>query len=280
MPQLKQATVELHFELAGNGPPLLFIQGVGASGEAWRPQVNVLAHEFQTLIFDNRGIGRSIPCPGPHTIEAMADDARALMDHAGWSSGHLVGHSMGGVIAQQLALDAPERIRSLSLICTFPRGKDGARLTPWVLWMTLRTRLGSRSMRRKAFLEMLYPKSVLAGTQLEGLAQHVAQLVGRDLADSPPVLMKQVRALARHDISPRLPELNRIPTLVISAEHDPIARPAYGRRLAALIPGARHKVIPGASHGVTLHKPDAINATLREHVTSAQERFVVQTPQA
>ncbi|HEY6170092.1 MAG TPA: alpha/beta fold hydrolase, partial [Verrucomicrobiae bacterium] len=143
MSLLKQSDVELHYELAGSGPPVLMIQGVGVTGEGWRPQVNGLAGEFQTLIFDNRGIGRSIPCRGPVSIETMATDAQALMDAAGWESAHVVGHSMGGVIAQQLALDAPKRVRSLSLLCTFARGKDGARLTPWVLWMTLRTRIGS-----------------------------------------------------------------------------------------------------------------------------------------
>ncbi len=262
MALLKLSDVELHYELAGSGPPVLLIQGVGASGEAWRPQVNALAQNFQTLIFDNRGIGRSIPCRGPIRIEAMAADARALMDEAGWDSAHVIGHSMGGVIAQQLALDAPKRVRSLSLLCTFARGKDGARLTPWVLWMTLRTRIGSRPQRRRAFLEMLFPKTELAHSNLDDLAARVAKLVGRDLADSPSILMKQVQALARHDESGRLRELAGIPTLVISAEHDPIAVPRYGRRIAELIPGATYEEVGGAAHGVTIQMPERINGRL------------------
>ena len=125
---LQRNQVDVHYELGGtiHGPRLLFIQGVGVIGEGWRPQVLELNGYFQTLVFDNRGIGRSQPCRGPISIEAMADDARALLDEVGWESAHVIGHSMGGVIAQQLALDCPKRISSLSLLCTFLRGKDAA----------------------------------------------------------------------------------------------------------------------------------------------------------
>src|SRR5688572_19884177 len=113
---------------------------------------------------------------------------------------HVIGHSMGGVIAQQLALDCPKRVRSLSLFCTFARGKDAARLTPWVLWMTLRTRIGTRRMRRRAFLEMLWPVDTLNTVDNDELAGRVASLIGRDLADQPAILMKQVGALRHHDV--------------------------------------------------------------------------------
>jgi aminoacrylate hydrolase len=269
---LERADVQLSYELAGQGPPILFIQGVGVTGEGWRPQVRGLQDRFQTLTFDNRGIGRSQPCRGPISIEAMAEDAHALLDAAGWESAHLVGHSMGGVIAQQLALDCPKRVRSLSLLCTFARGKDAARLTPWVLWMTLRTRLGSRRMRRRAFLEMLMPPDDLQGVELDELAAQVGLLVGRDLADQPPILMKQLRALGRHDALNRLPELRDIPTLVVSAESDRIALPQYGRTLAAAIPGARYEQITAASHGVIFQKAGQINQMLAQFFESLGAR--------
>lgn len=270
MPTLKRTDVELCYESSGSGPPVLFIQGVGVTGEGWRPQVSGLAERFQTLIFDNRGIGRSLPCDGPISIEAMAADARALLDAVGWNSAHVVGHSMGGVIAQQLTLDCPERIRSLSLLCTFARGKDAARLTPWVLWMTLRTRLGSRRMRRRAFLEMLMPKADLETADQDALAAQVASLIGRDLADHPSILMKQLMAMARHDILHRLGELAKIPTLVLSAEHDRIALPQYGRMLAGAIPGSRYEEFEAASHGVIFHKPGPINQALEHFFNSVE----------
>src|SRR5262245_62084593 len=141
MPLLNREDGELYYELCGHGPPVLLIQGVGVIGEGWRPQVRALEKDFQTLIFDNRGIGKSVPCRGAISIEAMAEDASALLDAVPWESAHVIGHSMGGVIAQQLALTSPQRIRSLSFLCTFARGVDAAKLTPRVLWMSLRTHI-------------------------------------------------------------------------------------------------------------------------------------------
>jgi pimeloyl-ACP methyl ester carboxylesterase len=267
---LKRPDVDLYYEVTGQGPPMLLIQGVGVVGEGWRPQVDALKHRFQTLIFDNRGIGKSITCSGPISMEAMAEDARALMDVAGWESAHVVGHSMGGVIAQQLALDCPRRIRSLSLLCTFARGKDAARLTPWVLWMTLRTRIGTRRMRRRAFLEMICPPAALQTSDTDALAGRFARLIGRDLADQPPILMKQLMAMGRHDTCSRLGELRDIPTLVVSAEHDRIALPPYGQMLASAIPGARFELLRDVSHGVPIHSPDHINERLLRFLDSIQ----------
>jgi aminoacrylate hydrolase len=249
------------------------IQGVGATGGAWRPQVDALKGSFRTLIFDNRGIGRSRPVRGPVSVEAMAGDARALMDAAGWESAHVVGHSMGGVIAQQLALDCPRRVRSLSLLCTFPRGKDAARLTPWVLWMSLRTRIGTRRMRRRAFLEMLSPVETLRGLgdeALDRMAAELAELIGRDLACHPPILMRQLRALSRHDTFRRLHELAGIPTWVLSAEKDPIAPPTLGCELANAIPGAVYEQFPGASHGVPIFQAGLINERLARFLRSVE----------
>jgi pimeloyl-ACP methyl ester carboxylesterase len=180
---------------------------------------------------------------------------------------------MGGVIAQQLALDCPQRVRSLSLFCTFARGKDAARLTPWVLWMTLRTRIGTRRMRRRAFLEMICPPAALQTADTDALAVRFAALIGRDLADQPPILMKQLMAMGRHDTFDRLGELRHIPTLVVSAEHDRIALPRYGQMLANAIPGAQFELMRDASHGVIIQAPDRINDLLLRFLDS-----VIATP--
>jgi len=95
MSLLKRDDLDLYYELVGQGPPVLLIQGVGAVGEAWRYQVGALEKDFQTLIFDNRGIGKSLPCRGGISIEEMAPDARSLMDELHWESAHVIGHSMG-----------------------------------------------------------------------------------------------------------------------------------------------------------------------------------------
>jgi len=266
MALLNRPDTSLYYELAGtSGPPVLLVQGIGVTGEAWRRQVEVLSQTCRTLAFDNRGIGRSLPCAGLISINAMAEDAFALMDAVGWESAHVVGHSMGGLIGQQMAIDAPGRVRSLACVCSFSRGKDAARLTLPVLWMGIRTRLGTRKMRRNAFLNILYSADRLRRSDLPKLAAETSSLIGRDLADSPPILMKQLQACARHHLRLRLGELTSIPTLVVSAEFDVIARPEYGKDLAAAIPGAEFVLHAGVAHGNLLEQPAWLNERLFKH---------------
>jgi pimeloyl-ACP methyl ester carboxylesterase len=211
-------------------------------------------------------MGRSQPSGDRLTIEQMAEDTIALMDAQGWTSAQLVGHSMGGLIALHVALSARERVRSLSLLCSFARGRDATKLTPGMLWTGLRTRIGTRAQRRNAFLEIVMPPSAMKSSDLAKLAADFAPLFGHDLADQPPISMKQLSAMNRYDATPRLGELAGLPTLVVSAEHDPIARPEIGRAMAAAIPGAKYVEIADASHGITLQNPDRINALLLEHL--------------
>lgn len=264
MPTLSTPAGTLHYVASGAGPAVLLIQGVGVPGSGWDPQVADLGRDYRTLTFDNRGVGQSVPWAGDLTIESMAADARSVLDAAGVEAAHVVGHSMGGVIAQQLALDAPGRVRSLTLMCTFAQGREAARLTPWVLWMTLRTRVGSRASRRRAFLEMIHTPQELRNLDVGSRAAEIGRLFGRDLADSPAILLKQLGALRRHDASARLQALGTIPTRVVSASEDRIAPPVYGRRLASLIPGATYHEIASAAHGVTIAQPEAVNRRLRE----------------
>jgi pimeloyl-ACP methyl ester carboxylesterase len=104
----------LSFSEQGTGEPVVFIQGVGLHGEGWRPQTEVLQMAFRCVTFDNRGMGASQPLTGKLTLEQMATDTLAVMDAAGIASAHLVGHSLGGCIAQQVALAFPSRVKSLS----------------------------------------------------------------------------------------------------------------------------------------------------------------------
>jgi pimeloyl-ACP methyl ester carboxylesterase len=249
----------------GDGPPVLFIQGVGVHGDGWRPQVDELAARHRCLTFDNRGMGRSQPIVAPLSIEQMAEDALALMDAQGWESAHVVGHSMGGLIAQHLALSARDRVRSLSLLCTFARGRDVTRPSPWMIWTGLRTRIGTRRQRRRAFLEMVLPPATLAKSDRDALAERLAPFFGHDLADQPSVAMKQLSAMGRYDATLRLGELGGLPTLVVSALYDRIARPEFGCALAAGVPGARYVELADAAHGVPIGRPELINPLLLEH---------------
>lgn len=274
LPSTRQTTLHRGCSLSwfteGNGPPVVMIHGIGIGAAGWRPQVEALGASFRCLCLDNRGFGESQPLSGALTVELMAEDVLALMDAQGWQSAHVMGHSLGGLVALYLAHKARARVRSLALMCTFPSGAIPTRPTPWIIWAGLRTRLGTRRMRRHAFLELVLPSDALAGVDRDALAERLAELFSHDLADQPPVAMRQMGAMRRADATPFLSGFASIPTLVVSASHDRVAPPVGGRALAAGIPGARYVEIPDGSHGVTLQLPERINALLLEHLNAAE----------
>jgi len=263
---LERPTDHLCYRRDGAGPGVLLIQGVGAVGKVWMPQVAHLAAHYTTIAPDNRGVGGSTSTSGALSIEAMANDALAIMDAAEINRFHVVGHSMGGLIAQEVALRAPERVRTLSLLCTFARGRQGARMTPAMLVAGLRTRMGTRASRRRAFLELVVPPALIAARGADALAAELGPLFERDLAEQPAIVMKQVAAMGRYDASDRLAQLASIPTLVVSAELDRIALPRFGRELSAAIPGSRFVTLSGLAHSAPIDAAPVINALLEEHL--------------
>jgi pimeloyl-ACP methyl ester carboxylesterase len=262
----------LAYDVAGDGPPVVLIQGVGVHGGGWQPQVAALESHYQCLTFDHRGLNRSQPVGPAVTIEQMAADTLALMDTQGWASAHIIGHSMGGLIAQQLALSARPRVRSLTLLCTFACGRQATALSPGMIWTGLRTRIGTRRQRRHAFLELVMPPAVLGEADRDALAAQLASLFGHDLADQPSVTIKQLTAMSRCDTRPRLGELAHVPTLVISAFHDRIAQRQFGQELASAIPNARYVEIAEAAHGLPLHLADVTNRLLLAHLDQAEAK--------
>jgi pimeloyl-ACP methyl ester carboxylesterase len=260
----------LALEVDGSGPPVVLIQGVGVAGSGWTPQVRGLRSRFRCLTFDNRGMGASQPVGAAITVRQMAEDTLWLMTHLGWDSAHVVGHSLGGPVALEMALSRPERVRSLSLLCTLARGRDATRLTWRMLRLGLRSRIGPRRARRRAFLEMVMPPAALRDADADRLAAELAPLFGHDLADQPAIALKQLGALRGYDASNRLAQLSAIPTLVMSAAHDPIAPPRYGRALAEAIAGARFLQFDDASHGLPIQHAERVNALLAEHLRQAE----------
>jgi pimeloyl-ACP methyl ester carboxylesterase len=266
---LDRPDARICYARCGEGVPVLLVQGAGVVGEGWRPQREALRARHTVVSFDNRGIGRSTFDGRRLTVEAMAADALAIADAEGLDRFHVAGHSMGGLIAQQIALTAAARVLSLALLCSFRRGREAARMTPAMIWTALRTRLGSRAMRRRAFARLVMPDAYLRQAGYDRVARDLAPLFGRDLAEQPAIVVKQVAAMARFDASVRLAELARIPTLVIAAAHDRIAPARVGRSLAASIPGSRYVEVPDAGHGVTIQRADFVNRLLEEHFHAA-----------
>ena len=265
MDQLKSVVhdgCKIAYWTRGRGPAILLIQGVGVQGAGWHPQIDALASQFTCIWFDNRGLGLSKPVDKQFSVEQMASDAHAVLLDSGYRQAHIVGHSLGGLVAVQLALDHRASVESLSLLCTFSGGKYVAPLTARMIWLGMRTQIGTRRMRRLGFLRLVSPPGPISDP--DAMADRVGKLFGHDLADQPSIVRRQLRAMKSCDITSRLKELAGLPTTVVSATHDPIAPPSSGRVLSNGIPNARYVEFKDASHGLPITHALEINQLLIE----------------
>lgn len=199
----------------------------------------------------------------------MARDALSLVDALGLDRVHVVGHSLGGVVAQRFALLARERTRSLSLLCTFCGGRDLARPSARLVWLGLLTRVGTKRSRRNAFARLVMPESEIATRGLDVMAAELEEIFGRSLAAPPAISGRQLDALRAHDERDRLSELAGLPTFVASGARDPIARASFGRTLSRLIPGSRYREWPDASHALPIQLAGEVNDALAAHFAAA-----------
>ena len=265
---------DVSYVVTGAGPSVLAIQGAGVTGRGWRPQVDRLSTQFRFITFDNRGIGNNRRGDGELTIERMARDALAIVDAEGIDRVHVVGHSMGGLIAQHLALTRRERMKSLALLCTFADGARATRLSGRMLILALQSRIGTRAMRRAGMVRMVMPRAYVRAHDCAALARDLGDLFGRDLADQPPIISEQLRAMSGYTALSRVNELSGIPTLVVSGYHDPIAPPALGKDIASRIRGARYVEFADASHALPIQLAAEVNALLSDHFWAAERSAV------
>lgn len=281
MPDVTVDDVHLHYQVdqtAGAGTPVLLIMGLSVPGSAWRFQHAVLAREHPVCWFDNRGVGGSSAPPPPYTMARMAADAIGLMDHLGWRDAHVVGVSMGGMIAQHLALDHRDRVRSLSLLATHAGGALARLPAATGTWHFLRALLGPKRGRIDATAHLLFPADFRAQTDPEW----IREVLKKDFGKRPPKEGRrgQLRAVFGHDTRPRLADLAGVPTLVIKPERDILVRPRESERLHAAIPGSRILRLPDAGHGLLRQDADAINAALLEHFAAADAARATPTAAA
>ncbi|MEE4381913.1 MAG: alpha/beta fold hydrolase [Pseudomonadales bacterium] len=246
MERVRTARLELATERRGTGDPVLFVSGTGGDLRK-RPNVldGPLAEAFEVLAYDQRGLGRSAHPPGDWTMGAYADDAAALLDAVGWDAVPVVGVSFGGMVAQELALRHPDRVRALVLCCTSAGGAGGA---SWPLHELAalpdaereRLQLELSDRRMDAAWQAAHPERVE-----RILAQQRAQAaIGAGEPGRAEGAARQLEARRRHDSWDRLPSL-RVPTLVCAGRHDGIAPPENAEALAARIPGAELRWFDG-----------------------------------
>jgi pimeloyl-ACP methyl ester carboxylesterase len=260
----------LYYEVYGEGEPLLLIMGLGANHLSWTGQIPVYAREFRVIVFDNRGTGQSDFLAGvDYTISLLADDAAALLDALGIDAAHVYGVSMGGMIAQEMALRHPEKVRSLILGATSPGGAHAVSPDAQALRALLDQGAAVDSAVNPALLDVLISPAYLA--------EHRADLLEKfqGLADypatSPEAYAAQLQAAARHDTYDRLPDI-AAPTLVLHGTDDPLLPVGNARILAERIPGAKLVLLEGARHGYILEKQAEADAAVLDFLHAhAQE---------
>ncbi|HEV2787499.1 MAG TPA: alpha/beta fold hydrolase [Solirubrobacteraceae bacterium] len=266
MPTIKIAGTDLYYERRGEGEPLLLIQGLGGNSLHWGEGfLGGLADGFELILYDHRGAGRSGALEGELTIADLAADALALLDALEVESAHVVGISMGGMVAQELVLQAPERVRTLTLGCTFPGGREATMTDMQVVGMLAEAVLsGDEERTMRAGYEVMIAAEY--GGQ-EGAYELYCELAGQYRAPIP-VLMAQLSAIMGHDTSERLGEVE-VPTLVVHGTEDRLMHVSNGELIARLIPGARLELLEGSGHMFFWEQPERSAQLVREHVAAA-----------
>jgi 3-oxoadipate enol-lactonase len=253
MPTAQNGAVELYWESAGAGPPVLLIAGQGMTLDAWWRTVPPLAESFRVLSFDNRDVGRSSRLPWPYGVPHMVDDAVAVLDAAGVESAHVYGISLGGMVAQELALRYPDRVRALVLGATTAGGRESvlAEAQP----LTYFIRVGAMAPEEAEWAAVPYNYS-LRTRRLHGarISDDIARRVEHQ-TDSLAYL-HQVTAAATHCTTSRLAEI-QAPTLISHGQEDKIVPLPNAHHLARGIRDAQLKVWPDAGHVYITDEPQA-----------------------
>lgn len=239
------------------GEPVLLIQGLGTDARGWALQRMALGRRYHCFAVDNRGVGRSGRPPGPYDLETMAGDAARVLDAEGIGRAHVIGASMGGVIAQFFAVRHADRVRSLVLACTACRHHSWRRelLQEWIDAVESG---GIGALRGDALQWLVGPRfRARFGVWVNLLARIV-------LNSDPAAFAAQTRAILDGDDKVRF-ELCDVaaPTLVITGSQDLLTPIGDAEELAELIPNARLVELRGAAHGLMVESPSAFNAAVR-----------------
>lgn len=266
MPKIRVGEHELHYERAGSGEPLLLIQGMSGTHVSWgEPFLAPLRESFDVIAFDNRGIGLSAPIDGPFTIVEMAEDAAGLLDELGIESAHVVGISMGGMIAQDLALAYPDRLRSLTLGCSYCGG-PGSQLMPQENVEILAA--GMMSGDRDKAIQASYEVNLSPAFR----ADESRYAAFHEMATSVPAAKRtielQAQAIFGHDTSGRLAEIST-PTLIVHGTEDGVLPHPNGELIASLMPAARLETLEGIGHMFWWEQPERSAELIREHALAA-----------
>ena len=259
MPFVENQGAKIYWDEQGHGAPVLLIMGLGYTSVMWHRTRPALAR-YRTVAFDNRGVGRSDVPPGPYSIATMASDAAAVLDAAGITRAHVFGVSMGGMIAQEFALQYPARTHSLILGCTSSGGPSSIRADSNVIDVLL-----MRGMTPEQAREAILPYIYDANTPREKIEQDVS--LRQPWLPSPDGYMAQLQGILAWEGYSRIAQITA-PTLVIHGKSDALVPPGNGELIAERIPGAKLVQLEHASHMFLTDQAQAAHKEILEFLLS------------
>lgn len=264
MPYTELGFRRLYFERRGSGAPLLLIQGMAGHHRMWGERfLDALASDFDVVTFDHRGVGESTDVPGPFTTADLAGDAVALLDALEWPDAHVMGISLGGMAAQELALMHPERVRTLVLGCTYAGGAGTTTTAPGPLRMIQAMSTGDVDLAIRTAYE------ANLSTDFRKDDSHFEPFATASLSVRVPVttVLRQAQAALGHDTSTGLSDLS-MPTLVATGTADEMIAAVNSDHVAELIPKARLETLDGVGHLFWWEQPDVVAGLVRAHCLS------------
>jgi 3-oxoadipate enol-lactonase len=263
MPLARFDQIELSYDRAGSGPPLLLIMGMSGTFDHWDAGfLTDLRRDFDVIVYDHRGVGSSSPLDGPITIAQLAEGAAGLLGALEIDSAHVLGISMGGMVAQELALAHPGQIRTLTLGCTYCGGEGSALAGEEVMRKLAE---GMASGDRERAIRAAWEVNVSPGFAAANDDAYAHFLeIGLRRAVPVEVIMEQMRAIAEHDTSARLPAIE-LPTLVLHGTLDQMLPVQNGHMIAGLIGGSRLEVFDGVGHLFFWEQPERSAELVRTH---------------
>lgn len=262
MPTVRVGDINVYYEEHGKGEPLLLIAGWGTDLSCWQFQIPEFSAKYRVIAFDNRGAGRTDAPDKPCSIRMMADDAVGLLDALGIGKAHILGMSMGGSIAQEIAIGYPERTGSLVLAAATAAPGECTLLMPTLAAWTAAMKEGV-SPKTLARMQLPYVVTSRFFDQPEMVALWVDTVAANPRQPKAYACQRQTDASAGQDTRARLKQI-AAPTLVLVGREDIMLPVSQSEELAVLIPGARLMVLDGGAHGFSIEIADKFNRAVLE----------------
>jgi 3-oxoadipate enol-lactonase len=264
LPFLENQGAKIYWDEQGSGDPLMLIMGLSYPSYMWHRTRPSLARRYRTIALDNRGVGQSDAPSGVYSIALMASDVAAVLDAAGVHDAHIFGVSMGGMIAQEFALNYPNRVRSLILGSTTPGGPDAVLGDPAALQILRR-----EGMTPEEAKEAILPYIYDSATPRKFIDEDMA--IRMKWYPSTQGYLGQLQGVIGWESYTRIGQITA-PTLVIHGESDRLVPPANALLIAERIPGARLVLIPRASHIFSTDQPDLAATAVEEFLAAQNHR--------